>query len=75
MRFTRGDVAAAANVGSAGEGVATTTFRDYTYTFIDTTLVQYDIAAKISDVLSWTNLFDTLKNMIGVMGEDIALHV
>lgn len=74
MRFTRGDVAAASNVGSAGEGIATTTFRDYTYTFIDATLVQYDLAAKISDVLSWTNLFDTLKNMIGVMGEDVALH-
>jgi hypothetical protein len=25
-------------------------------------------------VLSWTNLFDTLKNMTGVMGEDVALH-
>ena len=74
MRFTRGDVASAANVGSSGEGIATTTFRDYTYTFIDSTLQQYDMAAKISDVLSWTNLFDTLKNMIGVMGEDIALH-
>jgi len=74
MRFTRGDVAAASNVGSAGEGVPTTVFRDYTYTFIDATLVQYDLAAKISDVLSWTNLFDTLKNMIGVMGEDVALH-
>ena len=74
MRFTRGDVAAAANVGSSGEGIATTTFRDYTYAFIDATLVQYDMAAKISDVLSWTNLFDTLKNMTGVMGEDVALH-
>jgi N4-gp56 family major capsid protein len=74
MRFTRGDVAAAGNVGSSGEGVPTTTFRDYNYTFIDATLAQYDLAAKISDVLSWTNLFDTLKNMIGVMGEDVALH-
>jgi N4-gp56 family major capsid protein len=74
MRFTRGDVAAASNVGSSGEGIATTTFRDYTYVFIDATLVQYDLAAKVSDVLSWTNLFDTLKNMIGVMGEDVALH-
>jgi len=74
MRFTRGDVAAASNVGQSGEGVPTTVFRDYNYTFIDATLQQYDLAAKISDVLSWTNLFDTLKNMIGVMGEDVALH-
>jgi N4-gp56 family major capsid protein len=74
IRFTRGDVAAAANVLAGAENTATTTFRDYTYTFIDATLVQYEIAAKISDVLSWTNLFDTLKNMTGVMGEDVALH-
>jgi len=74
MRFTRGDIAAASNVGQSGEGVPTTVFRDYNYTFIDATLQQYDMAAKISDVLSWTNLFDTLKNMTGVMGEDVALH-
>src|SRR6266700_2885491 len=74
IRFTRGDVAAATNVLAGGEGIATTTFRDYNYTFIDATLVEYEIAAKISDVLSWTNLFDTLKNMTGVMGEDVALH-
>jgi N4-gp56 family major capsid protein len=74
IRFTRGDVASAANVLAGAEGVPTTTFRDYVYTFIDATLVEYEIAAKISDVLSWTNLFDTLKNMTGVMGEDVALH-
>jgi len=74
IRFTRGDVAAAANVLTGGEGIPTTTFRDYNYTFIDATLVEYEEAAKISDVLSWTNLFDTLKNMTGVMGEDVALH-
>jgi N4-gp56 family major capsid protein len=74
IRFTRGDVAAASNVLAGAEGIPTTTFRDYTYTFIDATLVEYEIAAKISDVLTWTNLFDTLKNMTGVMGEDVALH-
>src|SRR5215471_5250196 len=74
MRFTRGDIANAANVGQSGEGIPTTVFRDYNYTFIDATLAQYDIAAKISDVLSWTNLFDTLQNMIKAIGEDVALH-
>jgi N4-gp56 family major capsid protein len=74
IRFTRGDVANAANVLAGGEGIPTTTFRDYNYTFIDATLIEYELAAKISDVLSWTNLFDTLKNMTGVMGEDVALH-
>src|SRR4030095_7428674 len=65
-RFTRGDVANAANVLAGAEGVPTTTFRDYTYTFIDATLVEYEIAAKISDALSWTNLLDTRNSRTGV---------
>ena len=35
IRFTRGDTASAANVLAGGEGIPTTTFRDYNYTFID----------------------------------------
>src|SRR5689334_15585169 len=61
IRFTRGDVADATEVNQSGEGIATTTFVNYTYTFIDGTLVQYDIAGKISDVLSWVDLFNTVK--------------
>ncbi len=74
IRFTRGDVAAASNVQTSAEGIPITTFRDYTLTFIDATLVRYDIAVKISDVLNWTDLFSTLKNSTSVMGEDVALH-
>src|ERR1041385_4306779 len=74
IRFTRGDVAAATNVQTSAEGIPITTFRDYTLTFVDGTLVRYDIAVKISDVLNWTDLFSTLKNSTSVMGEDVALH-
>lgn len=74
IRFTRGDVAAAANVQTSVEGVPLATFRDYTLTFIDATLVRYDIGVKISDVLNFTDLFRTLKNGTEVMGEDVALH-
>src|ERR1700730_2604374 len=74
IRFSRGDIAAATNVNTSGEGIPTTTFRDYSYTFIDGTLVQYDLAAKISDVLTWVDLLNTLKNVTKVMGEDVALH-
>jgi N4-gp56 family major capsid protein len=73
IRFTRGDVAAASNVGSTGEGLPTTVFRDYTYTFVDATLAQNDLAAKVSDVLNWTDLFSTVDNVSKAMGEDIAL--
>src|SRR5437762_4049566 len=74
IRFTRGDVADATQVQTSAEGIAISTFRDYTLTFVDATLARYDIAVKISDVLNWTDLFSTLKNEISVMGEDVALH-
>jgi N4-gp56 family major capsid protein len=56
---------------AGGEGIPTTTFGPI---YIHRRDLLNEIAAKISDVLSWTNLFDTLKNMTGVMGEDVALH-
>lgn len=74
IRWTRTDVASAANVQTSTEGVAISTFRDTTLTFIDATLVRYDIAAKISDVLNYTDLFRSLDNSIVSMGEDISLH-
>jgi N4-gp56 family major capsid protein len=74
IRFTRPDVADASQVLSTAEGIATPTFRDYTLTFIDATLLQYDEACKISDVLNWTDLFSTLKLETQVMAEDFALH-
>lgn len=74
IRWTRTDAASAANVQTSTEGVAINTFRDTTLTFVDATLVRYDIAAKISDVLNYTDLFRSLENAITSMGEDIALH-
>ena len=74
IRFTRPDVADATQVLTTAEGIATPTFRDYTLTFIDATLLQYDEACKISDVLNWTDLFSTLKLETQVMAEDFALH-
>lgn len=74
IRWTRTDAASAANVQTSTEGVAIATFRDTTLTFVDATLVRYDIAAKISDVLNYTDLFRSLENAIASMGEDIALH-
>src|SRR5881392_3325888 len=68
IRFTRGDVAASANVQTSVEATPLATFRDYTFTFIDATLVRYDIGVKISDVLNFTDLFRTLTNATEVMG-------
>jgi N4-gp56 family major capsid protein len=77
IRFTKPDVADYTQVEdltSAGEGVPTTNFRDYTFTFTDVTLNQYGIKSKISDVLKATDLFEQLKASVKVMGEDLALH-
>jgi N4-gp56 family major capsid protein len=74
IRWTRTDAALASNVQTSTEGVAIATFRDSTLTFVDATLVRYDIAAKVSDVLNFTDLFRSLEIAIKSMGEDVALH-
>ena len=74
IRFTRPDAPDDTQVVTASEGVAINTFRNTTLTFIDATLVQYVEAIKISDVLTWTELFNTLDIGITQMGQDVAIH-
>lgn len=78
MRFMRGDAGdkynAAGNVQTATEGVPVAQFRSSTLTAVDCTLVQYVEAIKTSDVLGWTDLFNTMEMGIRSMGEDCALH-
>lgn len=74
IRFFRRDVGAASNVQTLSEGVPISTFREITLTAVDATLAQFGEAIKTSDVLGWTDIFDTIDNGISAMGEDIALH-
>lgn len=74
VSFLRWDVPAASNVQTLTEGTAISTFRDLTLTNVDVTLAQYGEAARISDIRSYVELFDTMKQAIKVMGEDAALH-
>ncbi len=62
-----------ANVVALTEGTPITDFSNYTYTKIDSTLTQYGEAAKITDIVGWKELFNTLKNHIEGMSEDCAL--
>jgi N4-gp56 family major capsid protein len=63
-----------AAVQTLGEGSPITSFANHTYEKVDVTLVQYGEAAKITDITTFTELFDALKDVIGLMGEDCALH-
>lgn len=57
-------------VGSLSEGIAISTFQEISYTPIDVTLAQYGEAVKITDIVSMTDLFDTLDQSTRMMGED-----
>jgi N4-gp56 family major capsid protein len=74
VRYFRRAKAAASNVQALGEGVPITVYRELEFEHVDVALVQYGEAAKISDILSVTDLISTLDNQIAAMGEDAALH-
>lgn len=74
VTFFRRNVADATAVQSLTEGVAPTARREVVLTPIDVTLAQYGEVTQITDILSMTQLFDTLENSIELMGQDCALH-
>lgn len=73
IRFFRPAVADATQVQTLTEGTPIATFRDVTYTPVDATLVQIGEAAKITDIVDMTGLFDALKQTNETMAEDCAL--
>lgn len=74
IRWFRPGTADATQVQTLAEGTPISTFRNVTYSPVSATLVQYGEAAKITDVVTMTGLFDALKQNIETMGEDCALH-
>lgn len=73
IRWFRPGVADASQVQTLVEGTPISTFRNVTYAYVEATLAQYGEAAKITDVVTLTGLFDALKQSIQTMGEDCAL--
>lgn len=74
IRFFRQESGSAANVSALSEGVALTTYSEIGLDYVEATLAQYGQVYKISDVLSMTELFDTLAGSIDRAGEDAGLH-
>ena len=73
VRYFRRNKADPNTVQTLTEGVAPTQRREVTLTPIDVTLVQYGQVGGVTDILAATDLFDTLDNLSGLMGEDAAL--
>ena len=67
--------AAAANVQTLTEGTVITTFTSVDYTPVDVDLIQLGEAAKYTDLVGWTALFDVLSDGIDLLGEDCALKM
>lgn len=74
MRFFRPNVADRTRVSSLTEGTPIGSYGEVTLTPIDVTMAQYGEAVKITDILSYTDLVNTLDNSIRMMGEDAAVH-
>lgn len=72
IRFHRRNSPDRTQVQTLTEGVAISTFREITLTPIDATLQLFGEAARISDLLSYTDLFDTMEQSVQLMGEDAA---
>lgn len=75
VRFTRPPAPDSTTVLALTEGVAPTTTRAFAWTHIDATPTQVGQYATISDILGATNLFDTLKGMTTLMGQDAAHYL
>ena len=74
IRFFQPSAANASNVQSLSEGVPITTFANRTLSYVDVTLTQIGEAAKITDIVDMTSLFDMLEQNIEGMGNDCALY-
>lgn len=74
IRWFRKAEADASQVQTLTEGTPISTFREVPLTAVEATLVQYGEAAKITDIVDMTGLFDALQQNIATMGEDCALH-
>lgn len=61
-------------VGGLSEGIPISTYQEIVYTPIDVTLAQYGEAVKISDIVSFTDLFNTLDQSTRMMGEDAGVY-
>ena len=73
ISFFRPSAPTVANIVNLTEGTPISSFGNYTLTKIDATLAQIGEAAKITDIVQMTALFDALKQNIELFGNNAAL--
>jgi N4-gp56 family major capsid protein len=73
ITFFRRRAADDSQVQTLVEGVAINTFTEVTTSKVQVSLVQLGEAAKISDIMRWTDIYNWLNQSVEVMGEDCAL--
>ena len=56
-----------------GTAISSANYRQITLTTVDVTLAQFGQVASVTDVLTWTDKLNVLKETIGTMTEDCAL--
>lgn len=74
ISFFRPSAPTVANVQTLTEGTPISTFGNFSLTKIDATLAQIGEAAKVTDIVSMTSLFDALKQNIELFGHNCALY-
>jgi len=74
VRYFRRRVAKSDDVVELSEGVPISTFTEVDMEYVDVSLKQYGEAAKITDIVTYTDLFNMLQQSIEGMAEDCALH-
>jgi len=74
VRYFRRRDAKTDDVVELSEGTPINTFTEVTYDHVDIALKQYGEAAKITDIVTMTDLFNMLQQSIEAMGDDCELH-
>ena len=71
FRYAKGTSAA---VTALTEGVALTTYSELDLDYVEATIAQYGTLVKLSDVLTLTNLFNSMKASMNFISQAMAFH-
>lgn len=75
ISFMRFNAPSASNVQTLTEGTPPTNTTDLTLTEVNVTLNQYGEILKLTDVLTYTTLYQMAGQAVKLLGQDCALHV
>lgn len=74
VRYFRRRMAKTSDIVKLSQGIPISTFTEVNMEHVDIVLDQFGEAAKITDIVTMTDLFNMLQQNIEAMGEDCALH-